>query len=40
MNDRELWAGDMMYLEDESRLTVSGIEGELLYFDLPRYSAA
>jgi hypothetical protein len=40
MNDRELWAGDMMYLEDGYRLTISGAEGELLYFDLPRYSAA
>lgn len=39
VDGKELRAGDMVYIEDESRLTISGTEGELLYFDLPRYGA-
>ena len=39
LDGQELQAGDMVCIEDESRLTISGTEGELLYFDLPRYGA-
>ena len=34
-----LQADDMVYIEDESQATIGGIRGELLYFDLPGYSA-
>ena len=39
VDGQELQAGDMVYIEDKSRLTISGTEGELLYFDLPRHGA-
>ena len=39
LDGQELQAGDMVYIEDQSRLTISGTQGELLYFDLPRYGA-
>ena len=39
VDGQELQAGDMVYIEDESKLNVSGTEGELLYFDLPGYGA-
>ena len=34
-----LQADGMVYIEDESQATIGGIRGELLYFDLPGYSA-
>ena len=39
IQDCELMEGDMLYVEDESQLAISGVEGELLYFDLPRHGA-
>ena len=34
-----LQAADMVYIHFESQVTIGGMGGELLYFDLPGYSA-
>ena len=34
-----LQAENMVYIEDECQVTIGGMGGELLYFDLPGYSA-
>ena len=34
-----LQAVDMVYIDYESQAPISGVGGELLYFDLPGYSA-
>ena len=39
VDGQELQTGDMVYIEDESQVMISGSGGELLYFNLPRYSA-
>ena len=38
VDGQELQTGDMAYIEDEPQVTIIGAGGELLYFDLPRYS--
>ena len=38
VDGQELQTGDMVYIEDEPKVTIIGAGGELLYFDLPRYS--
>jgi redox-sensitive bicupin YhaK (pirin superfamily) len=38
VDGQELQTGDMVYIEDEPKVAISGTGGELLYFDLPRYS--